>query len=297
MNFLVVGHSVVDKIIEKENILIKPGGIFYTAISLLSQIEKGDKVYLCTNIDQKSEKFFKQVYDQIPNDFIIKIASIPQVELRIEDTGERKETYTEISQNLKIPTKDLHRFNGVLINMISGYDISLVQLKELRKNFTGTIHFDVHTLSRGVDKNLNRTFRRINDFNKWANCIDTLQVNESELLTLSDQKEETQIVEELFTLGIKQIIVTKAERGATIYFEDNGKIKNYYKAALEVKVKNKVGCGDVFGAVYFYNYIKNKNILSALELANVYAGISTTYSEVNEFLNFNRDAIKQIGKK
>jgi len=297
MNFLVVGHSVVDKIIEKENILIKPGGIFYTAISLLSQIEKGDKVYLCTNIDQKSEKFFKQVYDQIPNDFIIKIASIPQVELRTEDTGERKETYTEISQNLKIPTKDLHRFNGVLINMISGYDISLVQLKELRKNFTGTIHFDVHTLSRGVDKNLNRTFRRINDFNKWANCIDTLQVNESELLTLSDQKEETQIVEELFTLGIKQIIVTKAERGATIYFEDNGKIKNYYKAALEVKVKNKVGCGDVFGAVYFYNYIKNKNILSALELANVYAGISTTYSEVNEFLNFNRDAIKQIGKK
>lgn len=297
MNILVIGHSVVDKIIEKENILIKPGGIFYTAISLLSQIEKGDKVYLCTNIDQKSEKFFKQVYDQIPNDFIIKIASIPQVELRIEDTGERKETYTEISQNLKIPTKDLHRFNGVLINMISGYDISLVQLKELRKNFTGTIHFDVHTLSRGVDKNLNRTFRRINDFNKLANCIDILQVNESELLTLSDQKEETQIVEELFTLGIKQIIVTKAERGATIYFEDNGKIKNYYKPALEVKVINKVGCGDVFGAVYFYNYMKNKNLFLALERANLFAGIAATYTEINEFLNLKIDANKYISKK
>lgn len=298
MNFLVIGHSVVDKIIEKDNISIKPGGIFYTAISLLSQIEEADKVYLCTNIDEKSEKLFKEVYDQMQNDFISKVASIPQVELMIGDTGERKETYTEISQNLRIPKNELNRFDGILINMISGYDISLEQLVEVRKKYKGTIYFDVHTLSRGVDKKLNRLFRRINDFNNWAKCIDILQVNESELLTLSDQKDEIQIVDELFKLGIKQIIVTKAERGATVYFNNNeGKIKNYHKDALRVKINNKVGCGDVFGAVYFYNYIKNKNILSALELANVYAGISTTYAEVNELLNLNRDAIKQIGKK
>jgi sugar/nucleoside kinase (ribokinase family) len=298
MNILVIGHSVVDKIIERDNISIKPGGIFYTAISLLSQIEKGDKVNLCTNIDKRSEGLFKEVYDKIQNDFITIIASIPQVELLVDDTGERKETYTEISQNLRIPTNDLHRFDGVLINMISGNDISLAQLIELRKNFVGTIYFDVHTLSRGIDKNLNRNFRRIDDFNKWAKCIDILQVNESELLTLSDQKDETKIVEKLFALGIKQFIVTKAELGATVYFINNeGKIKSCHKDAIQVKIKNKVGCGDVFGAVYFYNYIKNKNILAALELANVYAGISTTYSEVNELLNLNRDAIKQIGKK
>ena len=298
MNILVIGHSVVDKIIEKDNISIKPGGIFYTVISLLSQIEKGDKVNLCTNIDKRSEGLFKEVYDKIQNDFITIITSIPQVELRIDDTGERKETYTEISQNLRIPTNDLRRFDGVLINMISGNDISLAQLIELRKNFVGTIYFDVHTLSRGIDKNLNRNFRRIDDFNKWAKCIDILQVNESELLTLSGKKDETKIVEELFTLGIKQFIVTKAERGATVYFiNKDGKIESCHKDAIQVKIKNKVGCGDVFGAVYFYNYIKNKNILAALELANVYAGISTTYSEVNELLNLNRDAVKQIGKK
>ena len=298
MNILVIGHSVVDKIIEKDNISIKPGGIFYTVISLLSQIEKGDKVNLCTNIDKRSEVLFKEVYDKIQNDLITKIASIPQVELLVDDTGERKETYTEISQNLRIPTNDLRRFDGVLINMISGNDISLAQLIELRKNYVGTIYFDVHTLSRGIDKNLNRNFRRIDDFNKWAKCIDILQVNESELLTLSDQKDETKIVEELFTLGIEQFIVTKAERGATVYFiNKDGKLESCHNDAIQVKIKNKVGCGDVFGAVYFYNYIKNKNILAALELANVYAGISTTYSEVNELLNLNRDAVKQIGKK
>ena len=117
--------------------------------------------------------------------------SIPKVQLIIDNIGERKETYSQVSQNLILPTDNLNRFDGILVNMISGYDISLTQLEQLRKNYHGVIYFDVHTLSRGVDKNLNRIFRRIENFNKWAECIDILQANESELLTLSDKKDES----------------------------------------------------------------------------------------------------------
>ncbi len=201
------------------------------------------------------------------------------------------------TNNLNIPTDKLDRFDGILINMITGYDISLTQLQQLRRNYNGLIYFDVHTLSRGVDKNLSRIFRRIEDFNKWAECIDILQANESELLTLSDKKDEFEIIDELFSFGIKQIIITRAENGATVFFSENDTIKNYHKNALNVIVFNKVGCGDVFGAVYFYNYIKNKNVTLALEQANLFAGISTTYSEAKEYLNLKRDANKQIGKK
>ncbi len=49
MNFLVIGHSVVDKIIDKSEISVKPGGIFYTVISLLSQISSDDKIYSVLN--------------------------------------------------------------------------------------------------------------------------------------------------------------------------------------------------------------------------------------------------------
>jgi sugar/nucleoside kinase (ribokinase family) len=112
------------------------------------------------------------------------------VELVVNEVGERKETYSQTAQYLLLPSDDLNRFDGILINMISGYDISLEQLKQLRKNYDGLIYFDVHTFSRGVDKNLNRIFREIFNFNEWAECIDILQANESELLTLSDQKDE-----------------------------------------------------------------------------------------------------------
>jgi len=297
MNFLVIGHSVVDKIIDKDRISIKPGGIFYAVVSLLSQIQIEDKLYLCSSIDKENEMLFKDAYGRIEKEFLVYVDSIPKVELVVHLTGERKETYSQTAQNLLLPTNDLSRFDGILINMISGYDVSLKQIQQLRKDYKGLIYFDVHTFSRGVDKNLNRIFRRITNFNEWAECIDILQANESELLTLSDQKDEAGIVEELFSYGIKQIIITRAERGATVFFKEKDSIKKIHKDALQVKGSNKVGCGDVFGAVYFYNYIKNKNVLLALQQAKLFAGVATTYSKAKEFLNLKRDANERISKK
>jgi sugar/nucleoside kinase (ribokinase family) len=297
MNILIIGHSVVDRIIDKDSISVKPGGIFYTVVSLLSQLSPYDKIYLCSSIDKGNEILFKDAYDRIEKEFLVYTASIPQVELVVDIAGERKETYSQTAKNLLLPDDDLNRFDGILINMISGYDISLDQLKQLRKNYSGLIYFDVHTFSRGVDKNLNRIFRKIPHFNEWAECIDILQTNESELLTLSDQEEESEIAEKLFSYRINQIIITRAERGATVFFRENESIKKIHKDALQVKVTNKVGCGDVFGAVYFFNYIKNKNVLLALEQANLFAGIVATYSETKDFLNLKRDANERISKK
>jgi len=297
MNFLIIGHSVVDKIKDKGLVSIKPGGIFYTVASLLSQLQNDEKLYLCSEIDEENENLFKELYNLVEKEYLRFIDSIPKVELIIENISERKETYSQISRNLTLPRDNLNRFDGILVNMISGYDISLTQIQKLREKYDGLIYFDVHTLSRGVDENLNRNFRRIENFNKWGECIDILQANESELLTLSDKKDEVQTIEELFICGVKQVIITRAERGATVFFRENDRIIKYHKDALQVNLINKVGCGDVFGAVYFYNFIKNKNVTLAIEQANLFAGISTTYSDIKDFLNLKRDADKQIGKK
>ena len=290
MNFLVIGHSVVDEIFEKQSHKIKPGGIYYTVISLLSLVESKDKIFLCTNTAEGNPDLFGFVYNQVENTFIRKVKSIPFVKLVISENGERKETYTELAENIILPKEDLDLFDGILINMITGYDVSLNQLNELRKNFDGLIYFDVHTLSRGVDNNLERNFRRIKNFDLWTECIDILQANESELQTLSDKGKEIEIVEELLSYGIKQVLITRSDRGATVYFLDNKSVVRIDEIALKVKSMNKVGCGDVFGAVYFYNYIKNKNVKLALEKANIYAGIATTYNNEEDFLNLKNDA-------
>jgi sugar/nucleoside kinase (ribokinase family) len=297
MNFLIAGHSVVDKIIDGEHQAIKPGGIFYSVVSLLSLLEQDDKIFLCSNVDEENSELFEFVYNKVEKKFVRKIKSIPFVELKVNGHCERNETYSQLAENLILPEDNLNNFSGILVNMITGYDLSLTQLKKLRDNFNGLIYFDVHTLSRGVDRNLSRDFRMITDFYKWAECVDILQANESELKTLSTKKTESEIAKELLSFGIKQVVITRSERGASVFIKENEYVKRIDANALKVKTVNKVGCGDVFGAVFFYNYIKNRNIPLALEQANIYAGIATTYADAKDFLNLQKDASEWLSKK
>ena len=57
--------------------------------------------------------------------------------------------------------------------------------------------------------------------------------------------------------------------------------------AVQVEVKNKIGCGDIFGAVFFYSYLCGKNLSESLSLANKLAGITVANNilENPEILN------------
>lgn len=297
MNLLLTGHAVADKIIDINHTSEQPGGIFYSVVGFISQMSEEDQLYLCSTFDKQHKNLFDEALRYVRNDFVKLVDSIPQVELLVNKKGERDEKYSSVPSNLDVPLFGLDKFDGILINMVSGNDLSLTQIKQLRKNYNGLIYFDVHTFSRGVGKNFERYFRRINDFNEWAECIDILQANESELKTLSDQKSEEKIIENLFLYGIKQVIITRSERGATVFIKEKDSTKKIHRDAINIKSINKVGCGDIFGAVYFYNYIKNKNINAALERANLFAGVATSYTDVKDLLKLKSDVYEQYSTK
>ncbi len=296
MNLLVFGHSVIDKINYGKGKLVKPGGIFYTTAALVNITESGDNIYVCTTIDRINEKLFLPVFKKIKPNYISYSANIPIVKLNIYDNKERAETYENVSGNLQFNISNLNRFDGILINMVTGFDLSLKQIKEIRKNYNGIIYFDVHTFSRGLDSEMKRNFRKITDFKEWAKCVDIIQANELEVKTLSSKTAEEEIARELIDYGVKQIIVTKGNKGVKIYFSKNKFLSSEEMPALDVKPVNKVGCGDVFGAVYFYNYIRNKNLIEALTRANIAAGTSTTYIDINDYLNLKADVLARYNK-
>ena len=294
MKLLVIGHSVVDEINYKKERKIKPGGIFHSILALESFKNNEDEIYLCTVLSKKDEYLFSSLYDKTNKKFIIYLGEISQVSLTLYDDREREEKYSSISSNLELPQSNLNEFDGILINMITGYDITLEQIQKIRRRFKGLIYFDVHTFSRGVSKDMRRFFRPIPDFNKWAESIDILQANEEELKTLSSKMKEKEIANELLDNGIKIVIITKAEVGAIAYFRENGKIESVFDAAKKFKVQNSVGCGDVFGAIFFYSYIRNKNIIQSLETANKAAGSSTTYTKIEDFKNLRNDVLQGL---
>ncbi|MFZ1518571.1 MAG: carbohydrate kinase family protein [Ignavibacteriaceae bacterium] len=267
MKLLVIGHSVLDFINDGSSIRQNAGGIFYSisAINRIKSIE--DEISLCSQFDDETYSHFLSEFEKIDKSYLTKVDKIPRVHLNVYKDKERHEKYENVTNNLFIDIKDINKFDGILINMITGFDITLDQLQNIRKNFSGLIYIDVHTLSRGLDKNYQRNFRLIPDFSEWTKCIDIVQVNELELYTLFDSKSEKDIIVKSFEYGVKAVCITKGELGAKLYTNDEKEIVSKFIAARKIINPNVIGCGDIFGASFFYNYIRNVNAIESLSIA------------------------------
>ena len=296
MKILIIGQSLEDHIIYREKESVKPGGIFYTVLGLKSFIETGDNISLLTSVGKSNLMLFSPVYDDIGKSYFNYVDKIPQVFLNISEENERDECYSLVNQNLSLESiTDYQEFDGILINMITGFDITLNQLIEIRSKFKKDIFFDVHTLSRGLDKSGNREFRIIPEFEKWAVNIDIIQVNETEYSCLFASKDKEFIIQKLFTAGIKILIVTKGKAGARVYYKIKDEIVSSFVSSVKVETKNKVGCGDIFGAVFFYNYIKYHDINKALILANTAGGCAASYDKIQNFEGLRKDVYERTG--
>jgi sugar/nucleoside kinase (ribokinase family) len=250
--------------------------------------DSDDEVYLCTSY-KKAGDLFTGLYEDMKPDYFNYTEIIPKVRLNIYDDKEREEIYENITSELFLDTSELNKFNGILVNMITGFDLTLEQMMELRNNYKGMIYFDVHTFSRGLDKDMKRTFRQIPEFDKWAENIDILQANTRELFTLSGYKDKYDIIRFILDKGVKYLIETKGKDGAMCCSLENDKLNFKESPALEVITNNQVGTGDVFGAVFFYSYIKNNSIDTALKDAVTAGGYAASYKNLSELKNLRKD--------
>jgi sugar/nucleoside kinase (ribokinase family) len=267
MKLLLIGHSVLDYIKSETQQKISAGGIFYS-ISAFNRLKSDeDEFFLCSQYDEETYSYFKPEFEKVNNKFLQKVDKIPRVHLNLQKDSERHEAYENITNNLSLSFSDLKSFDGILINMITGFDITLDQLRQIRNNYSGLIFIDIHTLSRGLAEDFKREFRLITDFESWAKCLDIIQVNQNELFTLSNKKNEIDIVDEIFGFGVRVLCVTKGEIGAKVYFKNQNEIASYFVAARKINNPNIIGCGDVFGASFFYSYIRNKNAVDSLTKA------------------------------
>jgi sugar/nucleoside kinase (ribokinase family) len=293
MNLLVIGQSVEDHIYEGGKITLKPGGIFYSTVALANLVSSEDTLYLCTSVQPEKEQLFESAFRKFNRSFFNYTSAIPVVHLTIHPDKERDERYENINNSLEINTDQLKNIEGIYLNMVSGSDIHLEKLEEIRNNFKGIIYIDIHTLSRGFDEKGKREFRLIPDAGRWIRQADILQVNESELFTLSDKKNADEIISDVLHSGPMLFILTMGSRGVRVYFIEEGETNSIYISAIKINALNKVGCGDVFGAVYFYYYVKSKNILEALKKANIAAGMTASYTEVSDFTRLNDDVLSR----
>ena len=292
MKLLVIGQSVKDHINYKNSVAVKPGGIYYSVSALYNIRDEDDEIYLCTGY-RKGDRLFSALYEKVKKDFINYTDVIPEVKLNIYDDREREEIYKNVTGRLIINTDDLKRFDGILINMVTGFDISLEQMRQIRANFDGPVYFDIHTFSRGLNEKMERKFRLIPDIDKWLQNIDILQVNSRELYSIMDTDDKSEIIKYVLRTRVKYLLETKGDEGSVCFNIQNSKISGYEMPALKVDIKNRVGLGDVFGAVFFYSYIKNNTVATALKDAVTAGGFAAKYDNLDDFNNLKNDVFSR----
>ena len=284
LKILVIGSSVLDTIEYDDTIEHKPGGIFYTMLGLSCIKEEIDKIDLISNIDEQSLPLFESAFSSANLEYCTPVSELSSVHLRIYEYNERVEIFNNISQPLNIPKEiNLKEYDGILINLISGYDIDLNQLKKIRADYDGLIYCDFHSLARDLYENNVRVHRLIPHVEEWLSNSNIIQVNEYELYTLFDFKSEQEIATCVLDAGVSAFIVTKGKDGVDLYFVINNNREHIHIDGTEVEATNRVGCGDIFGAVFFYNYIKSHDYHTSIKRANFSAGKSTEYSTFEQY--------------
>ncbi len=282
MKILLIGHSIIDHLENKAE--ANPGGAFYSTLGFLSCFKPNDRLSLLTGKNAESLPLFERLYSKIDLSLSEDVLEMPEVFLHTSGESERREVYRNIAGNLSFAKlENLSRFDGILINMITGFDISLKQLKWLRENYTGLIYLDVHTLSRGLDEEGKREFRQIPNVEEWLACVDILQCNENELSTIRYSNDEKSAAKWILEKGVKLLIITRGKNGALLYTRENG-INSLKINGEKIAAENKIGCGDIFGATFFYSYIRTRDSKHSLESANHAGAVAASTADLSNFI-------------
>jgi len=288
MKFAVIGHIVLDTIVTRNRKEIRSyGGIFFSLASLATLASPDDVIYPVFGIgkeDYPSLLTKLQTYPNIDPSGIYPFEGLTNsVHIEYGEYNRRVECSRNIAEPIAFSSIEKYlNVDGILINMISGFDITVDTLDAIRmatRNRNTPIHLDIHSLALGIKEDFTRYYRPLPEWRRWCFMIDTVQMNEDEAANISlDNDPEDRLVKGIFALGANRVLITRGERGATMYSIDQKNIVRRDQPPHPVKRGiDPTGSGDVFGAAFFLEYARTHDEARALEFAARAGAANATY--------------------
>jgi len=284
MKFLVIGTIVRDIIRSFDGRTSRSnGGLCYTINSLLSIAEKDDRI---VPVSFAGRDFYEEItdyykgYEQIVTDGLVLCDQLNNtVELDYINPAERQEKSLHPFPSL--PFTAVENFldaDAVIINMISGWDLELPVLKNIRDKFPGVISIDLHSLNMGRQNNGLRYFRPVSKIESWMEYADIVQANAKEFENIGGNLKQPQIFLSQSCFKDGNIFnLTLGSEGSSSYYYNKNELQQYNALPVEnLQINDPTGCGDVYLAGFLYNYIKTKNLQGAADNANRIAAFSGT---------------------
>jgi sugar/nucleoside kinase (ribokinase family) len=286
MIFTVIGHLCKDilHLPTDESQEIPPvesyGGILYAVLTLANLMNGRDvlqPVFGVGSADYEPVMELLKKYKHIDASGVFRIKGLTnQVHIFYEqEKGSRIECSKGIAP--PVPYNRIKPFldaDALLINMISGSDITLETLDYIRmetRERRVPIYFDFHALTLGIDQDFKRFPRSLTDWRRY---------------------DESTLINHLMPLMVAALMITRGDRGLTLITQDiHKKLTRHDIPAVHVgPTKDPTGCGDVFGAAYMYHFMKTKDSLVAATAANRIAAYKATFSGLDGFSDIPKNA-------
>lgn len=306
MNYLVIGEPCVD-VIHKINgeQIHSYGGILYSVISMAVLSGENDTITPLMNLGEDEFENIANIFKKYPK---IKTNGINKVNhptrkvnlyynLYNTDKQARIEKSTEPTYTLdyKYCESFLDSADAILVNMISGVDISLETLKKIRKNFKNYMHIDIHNIVMSTKEDGSRVHVPVDNWFEWCTNTDTIQMNEFEVASLTKEKlSEYKIAEEILynkDYDVKGLIVTRGKIGVTGFLrkeksygsEKFNDIDHIEIASIEnPHFVDSTGCGDVFASSFTIDYSRTRDFAKSIHYANRMASFNSSLMGIEE---------------
>lgn len=179
----------------------------------------------------------------------------------------------------------------ILLNFISGWEISPALFKKLRQSFSGLIHVDLHSLLLGIRKNGQRFARVPKDWEVFLDA-DFVQMNQKEWEQVAgaaySKRNFFRFCRHWQGERWKAIIVTLAERGAVGVFRWRP-FKIYSVKAPKVLRAEPTGAGDFFAAGFISAILEKKSFPAALKRGVQTASWKCRYEGIEAVLMHRRE--------
>lgn len=166
-------------------------------------------------------------------------------------------------------------FEGFFVNYIHPSDLPREVFRSLSRGTTGWLYLDVHSLIRTPDDAGVYRARQLPGWQEVLSWVDLVQMNEEEARVLTGLELPpgpeglAVLLQMILTLGPSVATVTLGSQGALMAerLRRKNRAPVLRRPPQVVQARHTTGCGDVFGAVFFAEFLLTEDPYRALEAA------------------------------
>ncbi len=254
------------------------GGITYSLLTFAKLAPPQTRIQPVCKVGKKVAPIWMELLQQFPTMDLRGVQRTGRNHhnvLRYKTPEERQESFQPGDHTLTF--QDLEPFleaDAFYINVLFPEDLSLETLRTFSFGTTGWLYLDIHSWVRVLDP-VSRTFVPRPFPHPWQQVIalvDLVQMNQEELgaligMEIQTPEQEKALVKWMLQLGPKVVLVTHGSGPVTMGVREGTWVRIVEAQPDAVPAKDPTGCGDVFGAAFFMEWIRTENADLALEKA------------------------------